>query len=302
MTDYINATGPHSISPVRFPIANHNVIYKVWSSPYIDGIEIIESNVHLHNYPGHLHDSLEVIWIQSGSGVITCRSNMYECRAGEAIIIGANEIHSGTCMGNEPFSFIGIQLPRAFLEREVGSGKHLNDGMGTPVPIKVISKEAACEILSELLRELTYSDTGQRSNDRLNSLISNLFDLRTTVNCPTFSKAYKHPVVDQAKAVIREQCVTGVNIHDLADVVRLDVRYLITLFKSGTGLTPHQFQIAIRVELARKLLQQNIPLKEIAVMTGFSDQSHLNRHFKRQYGYSPGLYKHSVANQANFVQ
>lgn len=286
----------------RFPISTQDATYKVWSSPYIDGLEIIESNVHLHNYPGHLHDSLEVIWIQSGSGVVKCRSNVYECHAGEAIVIGANEIHSGTCIGNEPFSFIGIQLPRTFLEREFGSKRYLNDGTGTPVPIKVISREAASELLSQLLHELTYFNDRQCSSDCLSSLISSLFDLATTVNCPTFSKAYRHPVVDHAKSIIREQCVTGVNIHDLADVVRLDVRYLITLFKSGTGLTPHQFQIAIRVELARKLLQQNIPLKEVAVMTGFSDQSHLNRHFKRLYGYSPGIYKHSVANQTNFIQ
>jgi transcriptional regulator GlxA family with amidase domain len=84
------------------------------------------------------------------------------------------------------------------------------------------------------------------------------------------------------------------HVGDLARRVDLDMRYLISLFKLATGVTPHQFQIAMRVELARSLLQEHLPLTEVAARAGFADQSHLNRHFLRKYGFTPGAFRESV--------
>jgi AraC-like DNA-binding protein len=56
-------------------------------------------------------------------------------------------------------------------------------------------------------------------------------------------------------------------------------------------MPPHQFQIAARVDHARRLLPSETPLRSIAASSGFADQSHLNRHFKRQYGFTPGEFR-----------
>ena len=60
------------------------------------------------------------------------------------------------------------------------------------------------------------------------------------------------------------------------------------LFKESTGLSPYQYVIARRVELARGLLTgTDLPLHEVAEAAGFSDQSHMGRHIKRLVGVSP---------------
>jgi transcriptional regulator GlxA family with amidase domain len=79
------------------------------------------------------------------------------------------------------------------------------------------------------------------------------------------------------------------------------MRYLISLFRLATGTTPHQFQIAMRVELARDLLEQHLPLCEVAARAGFADQSHLNRHFRRHYGFTPGEFRESVIRRSSIV-
>ena len=50
-------------------------------------------------------------------------------------------------------------------------------------------------------------------------------------------------------------------------------------------------QGAVRVDHARRLLPSGTSLSSIATSSGFADQSHLNRHFKRQYGFTPGVFR-----------
>ena len=67
-------------------------------------------------------------------------------------------------------------------------------------------------------------------------------------------------------------------------------------FKASTGLPPHQYLIARRVERAQQLLQQDrdLSLAEIAACVGFSDQSVLTHHFKRLVGVTPGQFRRSA--------
>ena len=60
------------------------------------------------------------------------------------------------------------------------------------------------------------------------------------------------------------------------------------LFKQSTGLTPHQYVIERRVQRAKELLGGTaLSIAEIALLCGFANQSHLNRHFKRLLGVNP---------------
>ena len=63
------------------------------------------------------------------------------------------------------------------------------------------------------------------------------------------------------------------------------------------GLPPHAYQIQLRVARARELVAAGVPLAEVATMTGFADQSHLTRLFKRVVGIPPGQYAALLASQ-----
>ena len=77
---------------------------------------------------------------------------------------------------------------------------------------------------------------------------------------------------------------------------RLDAYHLARQFKEATGLPPHQYVIARRVERARQLLQTgtDFSLAEVAAHAGFSDQSQLSHHFKRTVGVTPGQFRTRV--------
>ena len=75
----------------------------------------------------------------------------------------------------------------------------------------------------------------------------------------------------------------------LAALAHMSPYHFARLFKKSTGLPPHQYVIARRVERAKELLRDRdpLPLAEVAAETGFSSQSHFTRHFKRFVGVTP---------------
>jgi transcriptional regulator GlxA family with amidase domain len=65
-------------------------------------------------------------------------------------------------------------------------------------------------------------------------------------------------------------------------------------FKQSAGVTPHHYLIQKRIERAQQMLAQtDISLAEIAYAVGFSDQSHLARHFRALLRTTPREFRRS---------
>jgi AraC-like DNA-binding protein len=90
---------------------------------------------------------------------------------------------------------------------------------------------------------------------------------------------------------LAERPERNVGLEELARVAGIGKFRLVRLFGEHLGLPPHALQIAHRVRMARRLLEEGIPVADVAAATGFADQSHLNRHFRRSLGLTPHEYR-----------
>jgi AraC family transcriptional regulator len=95
---------------------------------------------------------------------------------------------------------------------------------------------------------------------------------------------------------VEEHLDAGLTLEQLAAAARLSAYHFARQFKAATGLPPHQYVIARRVERAQQLLQQehDLSLAEVAACAGFSDQSQFCGHFKRVVGVTPGQFRRSA--------
>jgi AraC family transcriptional regulator len=86
---------------------------------------------------------------------------------------------------------------------------------------------------------------------------------------------------------------TGITLEQMAAAAHLSVYHFARQFKAATGLPPHQYVIARRVERAKQLLQTrtNLSIAEVAANAGFSDQSQFGHHFKRLFGLTPRQFR-----------
>jgi AraC-like DNA-binding protein len=81
-----------------------------------------------------------------------------------------------------------------------------------------------------------------------------------------------------------------IGLEMLAALAGLSTHHFARAFNQSMGIPPHSYLLSRRLERAERMLRETqLPLSEIAAATGFSDQSHLARHFRRRTGMSPRL-------------
>jgi len=95
---------------------------------------------------------------------------------------------------------------------------------------------------------------------------------------------------------VEENLAEGLTLEGLSTVAHMSPFHFSRLFKTSTGLSPHRYVLRRRVERAQGLLAKtNLPLHEVASLAGFTDQSHLAKHFRRQLGVTPRRFRLSSA-------
>lgn len=100
--------------------------------------------------------------------------------------------------------------------------------------------------------------------------------------------------VRRVRELVRERLREDISLAELAQAAGLSPYHLVRVFERETGLPPHAYLVQARVEAARGLLAGPLPLAQVAAETGFADQSHLTRAFKRRHGLTPGRYRKIV--------
>ncbi|NJL21702.1 MAG: helix-turn-helix transcriptional regulator [Leptolyngbyaceae cyanobacterium SM1_3_5] len=83
----------------------------------------------------------------------------------------------------------------------------------------------------------------------------------------------------------------SISLKELSRIANLSPFYLIRAFRKQVGLPPHGYQNQVRLHHARRLLAQGQSAAIAAQTTGFADQSHLHRMFKKMTGVTPGQYR-----------
>lgn len=98
----------------------------------------------------------------------------------------------------------------------------------------------------------------------------------------------------RAKDILEARCTESLSITELAAECGLSPSHFTRAFRRSTGMQPHRFLSGLRIERAKAyLLAGELPLAEIALACGFSDQSYFTRVFTRAVGISPGAWQRS---------
>ena len=103
------------------------------------------------------------------------------------------------------------------------------------------------------------------------------------------------PGVRQAVERLETDFADAVSLGELATVAQMSRSHFALMFREFTGYTPHQYLLLVRLNHARKLIGQGnssaVSLAEIAAASGFCDQAHLSRHFRRVFGTTPAAFR-----------
>lgn len=98
--------------------------------------------------------------------------------------------------------------------------------------------------------------------------------------------------VARSEAFIRQRFASDISLKDLTDQCGLSRAHLAKAFKTSLGVTPHQWLLQYRIEIAKAMMMSSTdPIEAIAIASGFADQSHMTRVFTRQTGSTPAQWR-----------
>ena len=98
--------------------------------------------------------------------------------------------------------------------------------------------------------------------------------------------------LEEARELVRARFAGSLTVEEIARTVDMNPAYLSRVFREQYGCTIGDYVRRLRVDLAGHLLSaSDAPLAEIALDSGFVDQSHMTRTFKRLTGMTPARFR-----------
>jgi AraC-like DNA-binding protein len=123
--------------------------------------------------------------------------------------------------------------------------------------------------------------------DALSTLIARHADARLQPH----ALAADEPRVDAMRERLAADLTCSVTLDDVAQAVGLSPFHAARLFTRTIGMPPHAWRNQLRLQRALAPLRAGASVADVAAATGFVDQSHFTRHFKRMFGVPPGRWQ-----------
>jgi AraC-like DNA-binding protein len=196
-----------------------------------------------------------------------------------------------------PFDILQFYIPRSALDEladEIGAPRirTLHCDPGTPVRDPVLSQLGL--VLLPMLEESREPDLLflQHMALALRAHLARAYGRMSTPSRTTGAGELAPWRQRRAEDMLRAGLAGGVSLDEVARACNMSISQFGRTFKTTTGLTPHRWLVQRRVERAKDLLLRSpLPLVEIALDCGFSEQSHFTRTFTRLVGTSPGEWR-----------
>ena len=208
-------------------------------------------------------------------------------------IVGANRAARRTLLLDDGGLQAGISLWK-FFERNIDLFRRKN-GTDVCTPLMIAGSSDSCPALVTPPNQTAASNNAAsmlvHTRPRLDS-IGTLMKLAPAPQAHVggLSPNTMHRVRDYVELHLNET----IDLSTLARVAGLSMHHFARQFKQSVGVAPHHYLTQKRVELAQALLTKTeLPLSEIAYAAGFSDQSHLARHFRHALGTTPRAFRDS---------
>lgn len=267
---------------------------RLWGVPALGGVELMHAADITHDYPRHVHEAHCLAVVLRGTETHTCRGRSHVARPGSLMLLNADEAHSSRSVGTE---YRALHVRPQALER-IASEVNGRDSGPFVFPRPVVRDPPLFRLLLKLHLTLEQNASPLEHESALVSALARLLARQTKPLPPLRPRAKEPRRVELVRDYLRSHYAENVSLARLASLANLSPFHLLRVFRERVGVPPHEYQTQLRVARARRLIHEGHTIADAAHDSGFYDQSHLSRHFKRIVGLTPGRY----LSRSNIVQ
>jgi AraC-like DNA-binding protein len=262
---------------------------RYWQHAGVAGVDLLRARYVTHRYGRHAHETYTLGLIEAGVEEFEYGGSLLRASAGTVALLNPEVVHTGQAGIPDGWAYRVL-----YPEVDVMTGVAAELGWrGTPsFPQTVVTDPRSAAALRAAHLAAEHADR-LASSSLLRAALAGL--LTTHAADRPGSRAVTARRAPAAVALTRdllaERLAGPPSLDELAGLTGLSPFALLRAFRAETGLPPHAYLNQLRVRRARSLLDDGLSPAEVAAQTGFADQAHLTRHFKRVVGVPPGAYQ-----------
>jgi AraC-like DNA-binding protein len=259
---------------------------RIWRHSALSGVELFHGSYRNHAFARHYHAVSAIGVVDRGVMGSYCRRANHVAPAGTVILFNPGDVHAPG-----PANDGGWGFRTFFLEEALFQKRSLEFGAKPFRFVKpFVQDRRLADRLFRLHRKLEENGTSLEFESSLLDILAQLAQRHVCVSTSAHSAEDEPTKVRRASEYIDAYYWQDVTLEKLSEVSGLSTYHLLRCFRHVVGLTPHAYLIQMRIEAAKALLRSGAALTTVAASTGFADQSHFSRHFRRIVGGTPGQY------------
>jgi len=273
-------------------------VARYWQHAAVEGVDLLRAQYVTHRYSRHAHETYTFGLIEAGIEEFDYGNDVFRAGAGAVALLNPDVVHTGQAATPWGWRY-RVLYPQVSVVTQVAA--ELGWRAGTPrFPQTVVNDARSAALLRAAHQAAEFGDQ-LASSSLLATALAGL--LRAHAVRGPANDAPRSTRAPQAVGMIRdllaERIADPPSLADLAALSGLSQFALLRAFRDATGLPPHAYLNQLRVRRARLLLDDGLPAADVAAQTGFADQAHLTRHFKRVVGVPPAAYQRERLQHAS---
>lgn len=263
--------------------------HQFYRSPQLPWAELRVSQQSPHCYRLHMHAEYSLGLVDAGQAVFTHTGGPQHLQAGSVVVVEPGAWHACNPAQVTHWSYRMLYLQADWL--------HALLGLPPQHPGLQLAQRAWHE--PALYQQLHALCTALRSGQAVAAdwcrQLQALLAWPGLVQRQAVATAPPEGWVQHAIAQLHQPTDSAASVQALAQGEGMSASRFIRRFKAATGVTPGAYRLNVRINGARRLLAQGMPLADAAHAMGFADQAHLQRTFKAHHAATPGRYAQGAA-------
>lgn len=260
-----------------------------WRDTDLPGVEVRYSNYCEEAFRDHTHPAYSVGMIETGWTSFTLSGANYKAKEGQLVVMPPHAVHACNPAPDSNMSYRMFYIEPSWLE-SIQCERFGPHSLPIRFTSAVIEDTPLFDHFVTLHEAIKTHTEPQRKKQMLLHGIETLLIHHTYRDSSTDAPPYPESV-ERACRHLEAHVTTKVSLDDLSAIAHVSRYHLVRQFNESLGMSPHAYQNQLRVNLGKKLLAEGLSISQVAIDTGFADQSHFARVFKRYTGATPLQYQ-----------
>lgn len=263
------------------------------TSAHMPGVELYTARLVDHAFAPHVHESYSLGAIEAGVERFRYKGAEHVAPSDTLITLNADEIHTGQAEVAAGWSYQMLYIEPDTLRALTGCEVYfpeaaVHDPQLARAYRKVFARMWDAPDDVAFVSEFTVL---------LDALVARYGARPDGAGAPTAAAMRRSLAMRRVLDCIEANLEGTLRIETLAAEANLSLFHFVRVFIATFNCTPQQYVQARRTLRAKSLLARQVSPAEAASAVGLSDQSHLNRWFKRSYGVTPAQYQQQIGTR-----